>query len=213
MPQNAGMEVSCMSKQLFALVHPAAAIKAERPQEVLVVMYEKVECEAEMERNGRKAGFPVAPELLCSCATCMAEHVQEVIDASLKIAKAKWQIVEKRGITSHENGFRYKGESRCGACRQYVYLDSSKKIATCGCGVQESNAYRISLKVFDLLWRAVCPICDSKMEAYGLSQFDADYEYFCHDCGYICFVKGEPDYNEAKAEAAQERKAETKSSE
>jgi len=38
MPQNAGMEVIDMSKQLLAIVHKAAAIKAASPQEVLVIM-------------------------------------------------------------------------------------------------------------------------------------------------------------------------------
>ncbi len=48
MPQNAGMEVSDMSKQLFALIHSGIAVKAARPQEVLEVMQQIAK--AEMKR-------------------------------------------------------------------------------------------------------------------------------------------------------------------
>lgn len=51
MPQNAGMEVSDMSKQLFALIHSGTAVKAARPQEVLEVMQQIAKAaKAEMKR-------------------------------------------------------------------------------------------------------------------------------------------------------------------
>lgn len=180
MPQIADMEVINMSKQLLAIVHKAAAIKAAGGK---IVMKRKVDWVRIENYLIKTVGFPIAPQALCHCSWCTKTTLGHTIQATDALCKS----VQKYSWP-HENRFLYKRKSKCKVCGQKLFFVNRSGGISCICGEKESGSFKVCHVDLIKTGLAVCPICGSGLESVGLEHGFAVPQYNCPICGYWCDV-------------------------